>query len=279
MNTSKQQRILAVTDFTEVGDNSITHAVELAKVFNKELTLLHVIDANTKSYFKGKNIEDEVNYKLHNLKVEIEKSSSISVDIYSEEGCVCQVINKTSEIIDAILVVLGVHAKSQVQFMTPKYLLEIFKKSRVPYLVVQDKSIVKSVDEIVLPINFLKETKEKASWAAFFGRLAKSKVNVLVPSGDDTAIKNNLLFTEKLFKRFEVEYDIVNTEVNSSKIDKYALKFSIQINAGLLLVMTSKHYTLLDKIFGSKEQYLLTNKDKIPTLCISPRKDLYIPCV
>ena len=43
-----KKNILVPTDFSEVCDNALEHGIEIAKFFNYDLCILHVIDKNTK---------------------------------------------------------------------------------------------------------------------------------------------------------------------------------------------------------------------------------------
>ena len=51
------------------------------------------------------------------------------------------------------------------------------------------------------------------------------------------------------------------------------LSFSKRINADLILITTTKHITALDYVFGAKEQYLLSNHEKIPVMCVNPKSN------
>ena len=60
-----KKNILVPTDFSEVCDNALEHGIEIAKFFNYDLCILHVIDKNTKVYLK--KIELDCNSCYRNI--------------------------------------------------------------------------------------------------------------------------------------------------------------------------------------------------------------------
>ena len=52
MNENMNNLVLVPTDFSEVCDNAIHHAVQAANFLNYKIMLLHVIDKNSKEYLR-----------------------------------------------------------------------------------------------------------------------------------------------------------------------------------------------------------------------------------
>ncbi|MBN2683220.1 MAG: universal stress protein [Bacteroidales bacterium] len=280
MKEKNLQHILVYTDFTEVGDNAVIHAVEIAKIFKKQLTVLHVIDDNTHSLFKNKKTEEKTEQKLNEISEKIKKLFTGEVHTYWEEGCACKIINSTSENLDAVMVVLGVHPKNRIQYITPKYALKKVQKSRVPFLLIPENAKDISVySKVYLPINHLKETKESANWAAYFGRLNQTEVNFLLPTQSESGVQNNLAYGKKIFKKFELSFSEKEIKCNAIGVYVIAAKFVRTQNDGLLVIMASRKPGFLDKLFGTKELKILNSNNNFPVLTIAPREDLYVPCV
>lgn len=280
MNERNLQHILVYTDFTEVGDNALIHALEIARIFKKQLTVIHAIDENTRFLFKNKNVEEKTENRLNEIAEKLRQNFDGLVHTYSEEGCACKIINSSSERLDAIMVVLGIHPKNKIQYITPKYALKKVKKSRVPYLL-----IPKAAKEILfyslvyLPVNNLKESKESANWAAYFGRLNKSEVHFLLPDAGDTGVQNNITYAKKIFKKFDVLFSETKLNCNPISIYNKSRIYLKTANEGVLVLMASRKISFLERIFGTKELNILNSNIQFPVLTIAPREDLYVPCI
>jgi len=280
MEQNSGQHILVYTDFTEAGDIAVEHGASIAKIFNKELSILHVIDDNTKSMFGSKNTGEAVFSALQETCADIANKYDLKVNIHSSDETRCNVINELSQNIDAMMVIMGIHGRNEIQYLTPKYALKIIRNSKVPFLMVQKKgSKDNQYKNIVISVNHLKETKEKISWASYFGKLNNSIVHILVSKGNDIQTKNNVLFAKKIFKEFNTEFKTYNTEKSWVKLDKYALTFARQFESVFIIIMTTKQYDIPDHIFGPAEQRIISNKSGIPVMCLNSRTDLYVPCV
>ena len=278
--SEKNKQILVYTDFTQVGDRAVEHAIQVTKIFKGDMHLMHIIDDNTFRLFKKKNAEEETQKELEKIKAEIKNKHNIDCQIIVEQGCTCEVINSTAEKMNVAIIVLGIHQSNQLQFLTPKNAIKIIKKSRIPYLCVKENTPVEnSYDNIILPLNFLKETKEKVSWAAYFGKLNKSSVKIFLPKILDEYIKNNLAFARKLLKQFNVEFTEINSDKSAFNIDIEAIKYSNKLCKCMLIVMNKKSSSFFDNIFGASENKYISNKYNVPVLILNPRDDLYVPCV
>ncbi|HBS86557.1 MAG: hypothetical protein A2W91_20265 [Bacteroidetes bacterium GWF2_38_335] len=279
MDINKLQHILVYTDFTEVGDNAVKHAAEMARIFNKNLTILHVIDDNTNTLFK-KNTEEKVEQKLEEIAASVRQGCPFEVKTMYEEGCACKIINGTSETIDAVMVVLGVHEKNMIQYITPKYALKKIAKSRIPYLLINKKVEVADLySTVYLPLTYLKLSKEKSNWAGFFGRLNKSEIRVMIPASDDPGLSNNLIYTRKIFQKFNINHTETKLDCKVNNIDSQSYKYSMLNKKGMVVIMTTAKPSLLEKLLGTRELHFLNRHTSLPVLAIAPRNDLYVPCV
>ena len=81
-----------------------------------------------------------------------------------------------------------------------------------------------------------------------------------------------------MFNNFEVNYEIIKTTQKQDNIDSYALDYAVENKAGLVIILTTESYSLLDVLKGPRELKIITNKYKLPVLCLNRRDDLYIMC-
>jgi len=279
MNTKKGQQIVVPTDFSETGNCAILHGVELAKIYEKELTLIHIIDSSTSKLFKSPVTEADVKNTLDSIAGKTQAEHNIKVNTIVRVGNIFEDINKITASINGLMVVIGTHGIIGLQHIVGSRSLKLIRGSKAPYIVVQkENETFGDYKNIVLPIDFSKESKEKVVWAGYFGRHHQSKIHILTATDKDVSyarrVANNLLFTQKFLEKMGVSYEIHISDKNSYVLDRYDIQLASEVKAGLVVIMTTKHYGIDDHIIGPPEQRIINNSEKIPVMCINPRKEV-----
>lgn len=280
MPEKKVRQILVYTDLTEYGSAAVKHAATISRIFNADLHILHVIDDNTKRLFrKSKNIDNKVVNELEKIKNSLQNNFNQNIITYFESGCNCEIINKYAENNNVMLITICIHPSNELQYLTAKNSLKIIRKSRIPFLIIQKETPDNLFKNIILPLNHLKETKELASWASYFGKLNNSLINVILPEKIDDYTKNNLLFVRKVAGQFNASLNEIISGKNQYSTWKTAIETGKNLPNSLILCMNSKKENIFDMIFGSKEIKTISNKFHIPVLSLNPRNDLFVPCI
>src|SRR5690554_3804225 len=143
--------ILVPTDFTDVSDNAINHAIAVAKTVNGEITLVHIVPK--------KSFVDEGKTKL-NLWLERinENNSGVTINPMVRVGTIFEDIGDVAEEIGAELIVMGSHGVRGMQFISGSRALKVITSSSTPFIVVQKRAIKESgYDDIVVPLDLSKE--------------------------------------------------------------------------------------------------------------------------
>jgi nucleotide-binding universal stress UspA family protein len=176
-------------------------------------------------------------------------------------------------------VIMGTHGMKGGQKLFGSWALRVIAGSSVPFIVVQDPPPDKDrYTDIVFPIDFKSENKEKLQWAIFMGKYLNSKIHLYKAPVMDKDLQRkvnvNLNFAIRFLIQNNIEYEIhTSAKSGSGKFQKELLAFSKKIQADLILITTTKHITKADLIFGAKEQYLLANDEKIPVMCVNPKSN------
>jgi len=68
-----------------------------------------------------------------------------------------------------------------------------------------------------------------------------------------------------------IPYEIKKLEGND--LAEATIEFAHEINAAMIMVMTTRNPKTLDFMFGAEEQEIIANKYQIPVMCINPRDD------
>ncbi len=182
--------------------------------------------------------------------------------------------------LDIILFVCQISSNSS-QRKQIKQLLKEFREVRVPYLFVKENSSFNdsTISNIIAPVNFLPEEKEKASWCNNLGRLLNSDVTLIKPKDHGSRAAKNVAFISGILAKTQVPATIIDGNKSSSKIEFEALNLikNQQLKNPLLMISASREYSLDDIFLGPKEQHVAL-KAEMPLLIINPRDDIYELC-
>jgi nucleotide-binding universal stress UspA family protein len=261
MNDNKN--ILLVTwDFTEVSENALMHALKLSRNVNNKIRLVHVIKPGN-------------NLLLNEAEGKLKDQYRITLDSIILEGNLYSAITNYIKDSDINMVIMGTHGIKGIQKYLGSSALKVIIGSSVPFIVVQGKpENMDRFTDIVFPIDFKSENKEKLRWAIYLGKYFNSKVHLFkAPVSDSSLLKKvniNLNFAIRFLIQNNLDYEI-HTARTSNNFGKEILTFSKEINADLILITTTKHISVFDYLFGAPEQYIIANPSRIPVMCVNPK--------
>jgi len=264
------KHLLVTWDFSPVSEIALEHAIRIAKSVDNEIRLVHIIDPDIQS-----DNRSELTTNLEEIIKITDKNHGIKLTYVILEGTIFNTIANYASDTEANMVIMGTHGIKGMQKVTGSWALKVIIGSTVPFLVVQDKPPVdKKFSDIVFPIDFRVENKEKLFWAIYLGKYFTSKIHLFKdPVHDKSLLKKvntNLNFAVKFLIQNNIEYDIHTTK-KSGKFAKETIKFAQKTNADLILIMTTKHINFSDYVLGASEQYIISNSAKIPVLCCNPK--------
>ncbi len=266
----ENQKIIVVPwDFTPVAENALAHAVKISRMVNNDICLLHIVDKKIKA-----NEEGEKKTMLEQLAQENGKKYNMTITAEIKKGSIFSAIAEFVNDKDASLVVMGTHGMKGMQKLTGSWALKVIVKSKVPFIVVQDPPADQErYHDIVFPVDFRRENKEKTKMAVFMGKYLDSKIHILVATSTDPSLikrtKVNLNFAIKYLIQNNIEYEI--HEIPRGNFAQQTIDFAVRTNANLILIVTTKNITFTDYMVGASEQYIIANSSKIPVCCINPR--------
>ncbi len=263
--------ILVTWDFSEVSLNALKHAIRISKIVDDNVVLFHVTDEKEKI--------PELEKKLEEDSTRLSKELNYEIAYVLRQGTIFEEISAfaSEEENNVNFALMGTHGMKGAQKFFGSWALKVITGSTVPFIVVQDAPPEKDrYTDIVFPIDFKSENKEKLQWAIFLGKYLNSKIHLYkAPMTDKSLLKKvnmNLNFAIRFLIQNNIEYEI-HTAEKSKNFTKEILSFTKSIKADLILITTTKHITLLDYVFGAHEQYLISNEAKIPVMCINPKSN------
>jgi hypothetical protein len=270
----KKHRIIALVDDTEYGMVSLAHAFKFARIFRADLCVIQP---------ESKGISDKIRLEIEQLNAEFPEDAKTLVLMPEISGVFKKSIFHYAEAENAIIMVLPASRMSGETLYTHKTALKLIQKSRIPCVVTG--LMLPSADaykNVVLPLDSLRQSKEKSLWAGYFSRFYKATVHILIAAYKDEYLKDkvlgNLKFTQKIYANLEIDYKIHNVGEIKEDIDEFALQFAPQVNGTLVLVMTTRFFTVFDLFLGPPELKVIANPQQLPVMCINQRDDLYVLC-
>ena len=271
---TKKHTVLVPTDFTEVIEYAIEHAAGICKTQGYKLTLLHVINKETKNYLKKEKLTgDSIHERLEKQVKEISGEYGIEVDFVVKEGSIFSTIGEVAKEVGANKLVLGTHGKVGVQKLVGSYAMKVIESSPAPVIVVQKRGFRDGYNNIVLPIDDTMESKQKVKWAIHIARKFNSNVHIFAMNVSDSVRMSKIKGSMNQIKKFFVQNNIAYTEKLSDKgtsFPKQILSYSQSIDADMILIMTNQSKLLPTFIISQWEEQILFNESLIPIMAINP---------
>jgi len=264
MNINK---IIVATDFSEVSNTAIEHALKLASVTKGEVFVLHVID-------EKKGVESAKRKIAKQL--ESQNVGSVQVSSMVRIGNFISEIGNAANEIEAQLIIMGTHGpKGLVQSLTGGDAMKVITQSEKPFIVVQEKGIKNTgYDNIVVPMDMTEDSKQKLDEVADIAKYFNSKVHIIAKYEKDNSLKlklkNNVHFAKKYYLSKGIDMTIVVTEPKTD-FEKEIIKYAVENDGDLIAIINSLKANIFGSLFSSRrEEQIITNDAQIPVLCVNP---------
>lgn len=265
--TEKRKNYIVPHDFSEVADVALEHAIATAKIVDADINVLHVIK-------RGDDVE-EAQEKLKEVFSKFDTSIELIPNI--RIGDIFEDIGDFAEEKGADLIFMGTHGTKGWQHITGSNALRVVNSSTVPFIINQELSPKETgYDEIVVPMDLKRETKQKLAIVAELAKYFDSRIHVVTPKETDEFLINNvnvnITFAKRYFKERDLE--MTTTIVPNKNFDEEVIKFAASVNADLIAFMNLNKNNVFGVITANHEASLLNNKEKIPTLVMNPIEGL-----
>lgn len=259
--------IIVPWDFSDKAEFALAHALNYSSLSNIDVALLHIVKK-----------EKEIEPALQKMSEKIEKIKQISdctVHAIVKEGSIFTTITETIEETDASFAVMGTHGMKGMQKLTGSWALKVITGSKSPFIVVQTMPKERDVSDIVVPIDFAQENKEKLVWMNMINSLLHSKFHLVYIDEQDKFAKKQVLGNIKVAVEYlegkGIKYEINKLGAKGNLSDK-AIDFAKVIDAAMVIIMTTKNINTFDYVIGASEQKIIANEAKIPVMTINPRE-------
>lgn len=273
-NAQYSNTVLIPTDFSEVCGNAVSHGVKLAKFLGYKVFILHIINKETKSELKKKNVGiDYIEVRLKEYKKYYSKKYEVEIDIMAVEGSIFSTINTVAREIKANLMVLGTHGKKGLQHVFGSYAMKVVEESTIPVIVVQKRSFKSGYKNIVFPLSNDLEPRQAVQWAKMIAKLFNAKLHIYLSPEKDTARRTSLaIITKQITSVFDAEnvtYSIT-TAAKSTGFADQVISYSVAQHADLIMIMTRPAVDVAGFTLSGWDEKLMFNEAQIPVMGINP---------
>lgn len=287
---SHVSKILVPIDFSDQSVIALGQSYNLAREYNADITLLHVIEdggAFGKIFSKqqDESLRKDIQAQLDELAAGVEKKTKRKVDTLIARGKAYEKIAEVAQMLNAVFIIMGCSGVAngiKGRFIGSNA-LRVVRESTIPVITVKGKHHRDGCKNIVLPLDLTKETREKVTKAIEIAKLATGAairvVSVLFTT--DEFVVNRLTRQLSQVKNFvekegiECTAEIIKGAKGEDSLAWNIIDYSNKVEGDIILIMTQQEVDFTKFFIGSSAQEIILNSD-IPVLSIIPafKKDL-----
>lgn len=280
---NNKNTILVPVDFSDIAHHALNHAVQVAKHFNNELALLHVMEESLLggllSFGKSDESEkakEDAKQKLAQLAAEMSKTHGIQCSTHVRIGRIYKTIAEAATELNCDSIIMGSNGAAGLEQIIGSNASRVIMQSNVPVVVVKSEQTANSYNNIVFPLDLTIESRQKVSWAIHLGKAYQSTIRILTYHIDDEQANIRLTAALRQVENMLEEKGIKFTRHILNKLDasfqEETLKYAEAINADLILIMTHQEdLGLGEYLMGTEAQQIVNKSQRIPVMCIKPR--------
>ena len=278
-------KILVPIGFSEQSIIALGQAFNLAKIKNSDVVLLSVIEEQSmiQSLFLDDNSDElkkKVKEKLE-LIAEYSLKYGIDVDTMVAKGRVYQEVNKVADMISADLIVMGTNGVNSKSKFIGSNAEKVVRLSKCPVITIKGKSHRDGCENMILPLDLEKQTKEKVTYALEFARYWDATIRIVsVVLRDNNEVRAKLIKNIKQVEQFILDAGVKCTSeiVEGEKkrtLGDFVFDYEKKFDADLIMIMTKKEELTLSNNISVTARYIINNSD-IPVMSIRPKEVKHI---
>ena len=265
-----EQKIFVWCNFAEGMDDAILHGIMIASTLGKELCLFHLLDHR---------LHESVEIAEAKLRGTTSKISSFlsgtRVRYLVQDQDMVRSLNDLSELYECL--VLVAHKKSSV------YLLPFLQYAAFPFLFVSAKKERDQIyKQIVVPVGYMKKSKDLALWASYLGRHNNATISLFLSdegwSDDQKTVKNNLFSIQRFFGKFKFPFQTIESHSPTWRLQKGALGHALSLEFAMVIIASSDKTTFLDSLLCLTEAKVISKSEDLSIMCVNSKRDFYTFC-
>jgi len=265
-----EQKIFVLCDFSEQMGDAIIHGIQIALILKKDLCLIYFISSED----INERISAEARLEVIAGRIS-SKVANLVVHCMISEKPLKDMLTDLAEVYDALLLAAPKTAAPS--------LLKVLPDSGFPFLFVSGtKQVENFYRNIIVPVGYMKRSKDLALWASYLGRNNNAIVELITSresgSADNKSVLKNLSSIKRLYGNFSFQYKILDSNSPTWKLAKAAHNYVMGCECSMLMLAVSHKSNFIDNLLGLSEKKIIERSGQIPVMCINSKRDLYTLC-
>ena len=283
----KTSKILIPIDFSNQSMYALNQACSLAQTKNSKVYILSVIEEQNKisSLFLDDQtdiLQNKVKSKLNQICEEIQSKYKIDIEVMVSKGKVYNQIIDVSKMISTDLIVMGTTGSPKEGFkrFIGSNAERVVRLAQCPVITIKGQNLRNGCQNIILPLDLEKETREKITYAIEYARYWDATIRLVSVLLDDNQHNQNVLIkninqAERFIKDAGVSCsaELVSGDKKVTLGD-FVFNYAKENNGDLIMIMTKKEELSLSQNISVTARYIINNSE-IPVMSIRPKKQNY----
>ena len=279
-------KILVPIGFSEQSIIALGQTFNLAKIKNSDVILLSVIEGQSmiESLFlddKSDELKAKVKSKLEDIASVYSSKYGVDVDTMVAKGRVYEEVNKVADMISADLIVMGTNGVNSKSKFIGSNAEKVVRLSKCPVITIKGKSHRDGCENIILPLDLEKQTKEKVTYALEYARYWDATIRIVsVILRDNNEVRSKLIKNIKQVEQFILDAGVKCTSeiIEGEKkitLGDFVFDYEKKFDADMIMIMTKKEELTLSNNISVTARYIINNSD-IPVMSIRPKEVKHI---
>ena len=280
-------KILVPIGFSDQSMVALGQALNLAKIKNSDVVLLSVIEEQSmiQSLFLDDNsheLQQKVKEKLEGIASEYSAKYGVDVDAMVAKGKVYEQINEVADMISADLIIMGTNGTNGgIKKLIGSNAERVVRLAHCPVITIKGKNHRDGCENIILPLDLEKQTKEKVTYALEYARYWDATIRIVsVILSDNQEVRDKLTRNIKQVEKFikdagvRCTAELISGEKKQTLGD-FVFEYEKKFDADLIMIMTKKEELSLSTNISVTARYIINNSD-IPVMSIRPKEQNYL---
>ena len=280
----KTSKILIPIDFSNQSMYALNQACSLAQTKNSKVYILSVIEEQNKisSLFLDDQtdiLQNKVKSKLNQICEEIQSKYKIDIEVMVSKGKVYNQIIDVSKMISTDLIVMGTTGSPKEGFkrFIGSNAERVVRLAQCPVITIKGQNLRNGCQNIILPLDLEKETREKITYAIEYARYWDATIRLVSVLLDDNQQNKNVLIkninqAERFIKDAGVSCsaELVSGD-KKVNLGDFVFNYAKENDGDLIMIMTKKEELSLSQNISVTARYIINNSE-IPVMSIRPKK-------
>jgi nucleotide-binding universal stress UspA family protein len=272
------KQIIVPLDFSDESMNALELALMISAKTKFNIQMVYVLKKS--SDFSNVSLEEEQRYaksKFSELQVKYENKlgSGVTLTYIIKRGKIYDEVVEQAEAFDDSIIVVSTHGASGFEeFMIGSNAFKIITASERPVIAIRHGIMPKSFFQILLPIDFSTDTRQKVPYTAELAKIFGAKVHILaVSSTNEPDILMKLRSWSSQVSDYMKENGVESITATRSgdNISDLIAEYAGSEKIDLISIMTEQSSSIKNFVLGNNAQQLLS-RSPVPILFITPKE-------